>query len=203
MGLFDFVAEAGEKLAGKVLGRCRRGHQQKPWKYHPAGHELRQQNIAHSVAQLDVAGEKVAVKVDGDTAVLRTTCARRLNQYGIARVDCRLQDCIAARRRIDLYTVQPAISADRPAALGANKYTDLRERTNRMLKDRTRFTSRACGFPRCKSRTFPADYRESGWRQRMRVLPRARLYVGFFAVAAGVQVCCAPVSIQQNNKFST
>ncbi|MCB1694715.1 MAG: peptidoglycan-binding protein LysM [Halioglobus sp.] len=155
MGLFDFVAEAGEKLAGKVLGSAAGEDINKTVEVSPQRvNELRQQNIAHSVAQLDVAGEKVAVKVDGDTAVLTGTapsqealekivlCAG--NQYGIARVDCRLQvDAAAAASAAPagestFYTVKAGDTLGKIAQQhygAANKYTVIFEANKPMLKD--------------------------------------------------------------------
>ena len=74
MGLFDFVADAGEKLTEKVLGSTANEEATRTVEVSPQRvNELRQQNIAHMVAQLDVEGEKVAVKVEGDTEVLTDT----------------------------------------------------------------------------------------------------------------------------------
>jgi nucleoid-associated protein YgaU len=89
MGLFDFMSDAGEKHTETV-------------EVSPARlNELREQNISRMVAKLDIDGEKVAVKVNGDKAVLTGSapsqealekivlCAG--NQHGISQVDCQMQ----------------------------------------------------------------------------------------------------------------
>ena len=90
MGLFDFLSDAGEDKVTETVD------------VPPARvNELREQNISRMVAQLDVDGEQVGVKVNGETAVLTGTapsqeamekivlCAG--NQFGIAQVDCQMQ----------------------------------------------------------------------------------------------------------------
>ena len=157
MGLFDFVAEAGEKLAEKVLGSTANEEATRTVKVSPQRvNELRQQNIAHMVSQLDVEGEKVAVKVDGDTATLTGTapsqealekivlCAG--NQHGIARVDCQLTVDApsaaavtpAAGGESTFYTVKPGDTLGKIAQEhygAASKYTLIFEANQPMLKD--------------------------------------------------------------------
>ncbi|MBP6682681.1 MAG: peptidoglycan-binding protein LysM [Halioglobus sp.] len=156
MGLFDFVANAGEKLAAKVKGGSANEDITKTVEVSPERvNELRQQNIAHTVAQLGAAGEKVAVKVNGDTAVLTGTapsqealekivlCAG--NQYGIARVDCQLKvDAPAAAAAAasaapsTFYTVQKGDTLSKIAKQhygAAGKYTVIFEANKPMLKD--------------------------------------------------------------------
>ena len=90
MGIFDFLSDAGEDKVTETVD------------VPPARvNELREQNISRMVAQLDVDGEQVGVKVNGETAVLTGTapsqeamekivlCAG--NQFGIAQVDCQMQ----------------------------------------------------------------------------------------------------------------
>ncbi len=158
MGLFDFVADAGEKLTEKVLGSTANQDATKTVEVSPQRvNELRQQNIAHMVAQLDVEGEKVTVKVDGDTAVLTGTapsqealekivlCAG--NQHGIAKVDCQLQVNAPAAAaaapagqsaQSTFYTVQKGDTLGKIAQQqygSASKYTVIFEANKPMLKD--------------------------------------------------------------------
>jgi len=155
MGLFDFVAEAGEKLTEKVLGSTTNEEATKTVEVSPQRvNELRQQNIAHKVSQLDIDGEKVAVKVDGDTAVLTGTapsqealekivlCAG--NQHGIARVDCQLKveapagAAPGAAGEATFYTVKAGDTLGKIAQQhygSAGKYTVIFEANKPMLKD--------------------------------------------------------------------
>jgi len=156
MGLFDFVANAGEKLAAKVKGGSAKEDVTKTVEVSPERvNELRQQNIAHTVAQLGALGEKVAVKVNGDTAVLTGSapsqealekivlCAG--NQYGIARVDCQLTvDAPAAAAAAasaapsTFYTVQKGDTLSKIAKQhygAAGKYPLIFEANKPMLKD--------------------------------------------------------------------
>ena len=102
MGLFDFVADAGEKLTEKVMGStANEGATETVEVSAERVNELRQQNIAHTVSQLDIDGEKITVRVSDDTATLTGTapsqealekivlCAG--NQHGIAQVDCQIE----------------------------------------------------------------------------------------------------------------
>jgi nucleoid-associated protein YgaU len=156
MGLFDFVAEAGEKLTEKVLGSTANEEATATVEVSPERvAELRQQNIAHMVSQLDVDGEKVAVKVSGDTATLTGTapsqealekivlCAG--NQSGIAQVDCQLEvdapaasAAAAAAGESTFYTVQAGDTLGKIAQQhygSAGKYTVIFEANKPMLKD--------------------------------------------------------------------
>lgn len=156
MGLFDFVAAAGEKLSEKVMGSTANEEATKTVEVSPQRvNELRQQNIAHTVAQLDVEGEKVVVKVDGDTALLTGTapsqealekivlCAG--NQHGIAKVDCQLTvnapaaaESAAAAAESTFYTVQAGDTLGKIAQQhygSAGKYTVIFEANKPMLKD--------------------------------------------------------------------
>ena len=156
MGLFDFVANAGEKLAAKVKGGSAKEDITKTVEVSPERvNELRQQNIAHTVAQLGAAGEKVAVKVNGDTAVLTGSapsqealekivlCAG--NQYGIAKVDCQLTvdapataAAAASAAPSTFYTVQKGDTLSKIAQQhygAAGKYTLIFEANKPMLKD--------------------------------------------------------------------
>ncbi len=156
MGLFDFVAEAGEKLTEKVMGSTANEDATSTVEVSADRvNELRQQNIAHTVSQLDIDGEKVAVKVSGDTAVLTGTapsqealekivlCAG--NQHGIAQVDCQMQvDAPAAAAATapagesNFYTVQAGDTLGKIAQQhygSAGKYTVIFEANQPMLKD--------------------------------------------------------------------
>lgn len=158
MGLFDFVAEAGEKLTEKVLGSTDREEATSTVEVSADRvNELRQQNIARSVSELDIDGEQVRVSVNGDTAVLTGTapsqealekivlCAG--NQFGIARVDCQLQvdapqaaaaAAPAAVGESTFYTVQAGdtLSAIAQKHYGsASKYPVIFEANQPMLKD--------------------------------------------------------------------
>ena len=156
MGLFDFVAEAGEKLTESVLGSTAKEDVAETVKVSPERlNELRQKNIAQTVAQLDVDGEKVSVKVDGGTATLTGTapsqealekivlCAG--NQHGIASVDCQLQvDAPAAAAgtapagESTFYTVQAGDTLGKIAQQlygSAGKYMVIFEANKPMLKD--------------------------------------------------------------------
>ena len=90
MGLFDFMSDAGtDEVTSAVEVSPERLN------------ELRAENIAKSLAQLDIEGEQVAVNVNGGIAVLTGTapsqeamekmvlCAG--NQHGIGQVDCRVE----------------------------------------------------------------------------------------------------------------
>jgi nucleoid-associated protein YgaU len=156
MGLFDFVAEAGEKLTEKVLGSTANEDVTRTVEVSAQRvNELRQQNIAHMVSQLDIDGEKVAVRVDGDTAVLTGTapsqealekivlCAG--NQHGIAKVDCQLQvnapasaASAAPAAESTFYTVKAGDTLGKIAQQhygSASKYTVIFEANKPMLKD--------------------------------------------------------------------
>jgi len=119
MGLFDFVAEAGEKLTDKVLGDTSgSGITEKAEVSADRIDKLREESINTSLAALDIDGEQVSVEVNGDSAILTGSapsqealekmvlCAG--NQHGIAKVDCQLQ--------VD---APPAADASAPAAAQA------------------------------------------------------------------------------------
>lgn len=157
MGLFDFVADAGEKLTETILGSTANEEATATVEVSPERvAELRQQNIAHMVSQLDIDGEKISVKVSGDTATLTGTapsqealekivlCAG--NQCGIAQVDCQLQvDApaaaaapVAASSESAFYTVQPGDTLGKIAQQhygSAGKYTVIFDANKPMLKD--------------------------------------------------------------------
>tara|TARA_R110001592_G_scaffold363371_1_gene685579 strand:- start:197652 stop:198176 length:525 start_codon:yes stop_codon:yes gene_type:complete len=159
MGLFDFVADAGEKLTETILGSTANEDATATVEVSPERvAQLRQQNIAHMVSQLDIDGEKIAVKVSGDTATLTGTapsqealekivlCAG--NQSGIAQVDCQLQvdapaaaaaaAAAAASSESAFYTVQPGDTLGKIAQQhygSAGKYTVIFEANKPMLKD--------------------------------------------------------------------
>ena len=118
MGLFDFVAEAGEKLTDKVMGDTSgSGITEKVDVSADRIDKLREESINNSLAALDIDGEQVSVQVNGDSAILTGSapsqealekmvlCAG--NQHGIAQVDCQLQ--------VDAPPVPPAASASAPA----------------------------------------------------------------------------------------
>lgn len=157
MGLFDFVASAGEKLTETVLGSTANEEATKTVEVSPERvNELRQQNIASMVSQLDVEGEKVTVSVNGDKAVLTGSapsqealekivlCAG--NQHGIATVDCQMQVDAAsaapaaaeASGESTFYTVQSGDTLGKIAQQhygSAGKYTVIFEANQPMLKD--------------------------------------------------------------------
>lgn len=155
MGLFDFVAEAGEKLTEKVMGSTANEDATKTVEVSADRvAELRQQNIAHTVSQLDIDGEKITVKVSGDKATLTGTapsqealekivlCAG--NQHGIAQVDCQIEvDAPAAAASATagdstFYTVKSGDTLGKIAQQhygSAAKYTVIFEANQPMLKD--------------------------------------------------------------------
>jgi nucleoid-associated protein YgaU len=119
MGLFDFVAEAGEKLTDKVLGDTSgTGITEKAEISADRIDKLREESINNSLAALDIDGEQVSVQVNGDSATLTGSapsqealekmvlCAG--NQHGIAQVDCQLQ--------VDAPPAPSAASGSAPAA---------------------------------------------------------------------------------------
>jgi nucleoid-associated protein YgaU len=144
MGLFDFLSDAGED---KVTETAEVSPQRV--------NELREQNISRMIAQLDVDGEKVAVKVNGDKAVLTGSapsqeamekivlCAG--NQYGIGQVDCQMQveapagaEAAAATAESTFYTVQPGDTLGKIAQQhygAASKYMVIFEANKPMLTD--------------------------------------------------------------------
>ena len=142
MGLFDFLSDAGEDKVTETVD------------VPPARvYELREQNISRMVAQLDVDGEQVGVKVNGETAVLTGTapsqeamekivlCAG--NQFGIAQVDCQMQvDApegeAAPAPESTFYTVKAGDTLGKIAQEhygAANKYMLIFEANQPMLTD--------------------------------------------------------------------
>ena len=144
MGLFDFLSDAGEDKVTETVD------------VPPARvNELREQNISRMVAQLDVDGEQVGVKVNGETAVLTGTapsqeamekivlCAG--NQFGIAQVDCQMQvdapagaEAPAPAAESTFYTVQPGDTLGKIAQEhygAASKYMAIFEANQPMLTD--------------------------------------------------------------------
>ncbi|MEE4145168.1 MAG: peptidoglycan-binding protein LysM [Halieaceae bacterium] len=142
MGLFDFLSDAGEdKVTETVEVSADRVN------------ELREQNISRMVAQLDVDGEKVKVRVNGDKAVLTGSapsqeamekivlCAG--NQYGIAQVDCQMQvdapaEAAAPAGESTFYTVKPGDTLGKIAQEhygAASKYMVIFEANTPMLTD--------------------------------------------------------------------
>ena len=144
MGLFDFLSDAGEdKVTETVDVSADRVN------------ELREQNISRMVAQLDVDGEKVGVKVNGDKAVLTGSapsqeamekivlCAG--NQFGIAQVDCQMKvdapagaAAAAPAGESTFYTVKSGDTLSKIAQEhygAANKYMVIFEANKPMLAD--------------------------------------------------------------------
>ena len=120
MGIFDFVKEAGEGLKDKVLGDDGADDLTKTVEVSPERiEELRRENIARKVADLDIDGEQVNVAVNGSVAVLTGSapsqealekivlCAG--NQSGIAQVDCQL--LVDAPEAADTGAAAPAAAA--------------------------------------------------------------------------------------------
>jgi nucleoid-associated protein YgaU len=144
MGLFDFLSDAGEDKVTETV-------EVSPQRVN----ELREQNISRMIAQLDVDGEKVAVKVNGDKAVLTGSapsqeamekivlCAG--NQYGIGQVDCQMQVeapagamAPAPAAESTFYTVQPGDTLGKIAQQhygAASKYMVIFEANKPMLTD--------------------------------------------------------------------
>jgi nucleoid-associated protein YgaU len=164
MGLFDFVAEAGEKLTDKVMGDTSgTGVTEKVEVSADRIDKLREESINKSLAALDIDGEQVSVQVNGDNAILTGSapsqealekmvlCAG--NQHGIAQVDCQLQVAVAAASESapapaqveaepaaesNFYTVQSGDTLGKIAQqhYGAtNKYTVIFEANKPMLTD--------------------------------------------------------------------
>lgn len=164
MGLFDFVAEAGEKLADKVRGdTSATGITEKVEVSADRIDKLREESINNSLAALDIEGEQVNVQVNGDNAILTGSapsqealekmvlCAG--NQHGIAQVDCQLQveapaasESAPASAQVkaepaaesNFYTVQSGDTLGKIAQQhygAANKYTVIFEANKPMLTD--------------------------------------------------------------------
>ena len=160
MGLFDFMADAGEKLTGKVLGSTDSATLTETVQVSPERvDQLRQEQIASAIAQLDIEGEKVSVDVNGSVAVLNgkapsqealekmVLCAG--NQHGIAQVDCQLEldapapaadeaASPAAAEESAFYTVQSGDTLGKIAKEhygSASKYMVIFEANQPMLSD--------------------------------------------------------------------
>ena len=163
MGLFDFVAEAGEKLTDKVMGDTSgSGITEKVDVSADRIDKLREESINNSLAALDIDGEQVSVQVNGDSAILTGSapsqealekmvlCAG--NQHGIAQVDCQLQvdaapaaasasaqaEPAAPVAESNFYTVQSGDTLGKIAQQhygAANKYTVIFEANKPMLTD--------------------------------------------------------------------
>ncbi len=161
MGLFDFVKDAGEKLADKVLGDTSGGDINKPVEVSQQRmDQLRAENITRTLGELDIEGEQVAVTVQGPVATLTGTapsqealekmvlCAG--NQFGIAQVDCQLQVPAApaaaapggtaspAQDGAQFYTVKSGDTMGKIAQQfygAAGKYPVIFEANKPMLKD--------------------------------------------------------------------
>ncbi len=143
MGLFDFLSDAGEDKVTETVD------------VPPARvNELREQNISRMVAQLDVDGEQVGVKVNGETAVLTGSapsqeamekivlCAG--NQFGIAQVDCQMQvdapegEAAPVAAESTFYTVKSGDTLSKIAQEhygAASKYMVIFEANQPMLTD--------------------------------------------------------------------
>jgi len=158
MGLFDFVKDAGEKLADKVLKDTSGGDINKTVEVSPERlDQLRAENITRSLGELAIEGEQVAVKVKGPVATLTGTapsqealekmvlCAG--NQFGIAKVDCQLKVPAAAasggtatpgQEGAQFYTVKSGDTLGKIAQQfygSAGKYPVIFEANKPMLKD--------------------------------------------------------------------
>jgi hypothetical protein len=101
MGIFDFVASAGEKLMDAALPDTSAKDIESAVVVPPERlDQLRKENITKSLAALDIEGEEVSVTVAGEVALLSGSapsqealekmvlCAG--NQHGISQVDCQL-----------------------------------------------------------------------------------------------------------------
>jgi nucleoid-associated protein YgaU len=154
MGLFSFVAEAGEKIADAIGGDETPDVTAKVEVSPERINQLRAENIERTVAQLDIEGETVQVTVNGGTATVSGTapsqealekivlCAG--NQHGIDTVDCQLEVPATAAteatpaNEATLYTVQAGdtLSAIAKAHYGdASKYHAIFAANQPMLSD--------------------------------------------------------------------
>ena len=102
MGIFDFVASAGDKLMDAALpGTSAQDISGTVEVSQERLDRLRKENIEKTLAALDIEGEQVSVAVTGETALLEGSapsqealekmvlCAG--NQFGISQVDCQLK----------------------------------------------------------------------------------------------------------------
>lgn len=164
MGMFDFVKDAGEALTEKVLGGAAGEDLTKTTEVSQERiDQLRGEQIAAAIAQLDIDGEQVSVDVNGSTAVLTgkapsqealekmVLCAG--NQYGVEEVDCKLAvqaieppagtasaaiSTAAPQAGSNFYTVQPGDTLGKIAQEhygAANKYTAIFEANQPILSD--------------------------------------------------------------------
>ena len=103
MSLFDFVAQAGSKLGGKIFDVVNKDEDMTAVKkIDPA--ELaaaRAKSISENIEESGVVVQNLNVSVEGDKAIVRgkvnsQSCSEKLtllagNQHGIACVDCQLE----------------------------------------------------------------------------------------------------------------
>ncbi len=161
MGMFDFIASAGEKLASTVSGDDAGASINDSVEVTQDRLDtLRTESIVRNLAALDIDGEQVTVAVKGEVATLEGTapsqealeklvlCAG--NQHGISSVDCHLttpepasqpdgaEPTSSAAQMPNFYTVK---SGDTLGTIAqeqygnASKYTAIFEANKPMLKD--------------------------------------------------------------------
>lgn len=160
MGMFDFIASAGEKLASTVSGDAAASSINDTVVVTQERLDtLRTENIVRNLAALDIDGEHVNVTVKDEIATLEGTapsqealeklvlCAG--NQHGISSVDCRLTlpalesqasgaEPTSATETPNFYTVQSGDTLGKIAQEqygSASKYTVIFEANQPMLKD--------------------------------------------------------------------
>jgi nucleoid-associated protein YgaU len=160
MGMFDFVASAGEKLAKTVSGDDAASSINDTVEVTQDRLDtLRTENIVRNLAALDIDGEQVSVTVKVEVATLEGTapsqealeklvlCAG--NQHGISSVDCRLTlpaaepqasgaELTRAAETPNFYTVKSGDTLGKIAQEqygSASKYTVIFEANQPMLKD--------------------------------------------------------------------
>ena len=160
MGMFDFIASAGEKLVNSVSGDdAAPSINEKVEVSQDRLDTLRTENIVRNLAALDIDGEQVDVSVKGEVATLKGTapsqealeklvlCAG--NQHGISSVDCGLTlaavesqaseaELTSAAETPNFYTVKSGDTLGKIAKEqygNASKYTVIFEANKPMLKD--------------------------------------------------------------------
>jgi nucleoid-associated protein YgaU len=158
MGIFDFVASAGEKLMDAALPGTAAEDIESTVVVSPERlDQLRKESITKSLAALDIEGEEVSVTVAGEIASLSGSapsqealekmvlCAG--NQHGISQVDCQLKvsgneevaaQASEAAAESTFYTVQSGDTLGKIAAEhygNAGKYTVIFEANKPMLTD--------------------------------------------------------------------
>ncbi len=163
MGLFDFVASAGDKLMDAALpGTSAQDISDTVEVTQDKLDQLRKENIERTLAGLDIEGEQVRITVTGETALLEGSaptqealekmvlCAG--NQFGISQVDCQLrvnsqekaapEDTPPSAPEITLestfYTVEPGDTLGKIAQEqygSAGKYTVIFEANRPMLSN--------------------------------------------------------------------